>query len=76
MTRYFFDTDDGTGILRDEDGLECDDLEQARRQALNVLPELVREIVLSETGSMIAVRVRTASRGVFEASLRLEARWL
>ncbi|HZY67449.1 MAG TPA: hypothetical protein VFE52_02610 [Devosia sp.] len=45
MALYFFDTDDGTHVFRDEIGLELDDDQAARDEGARALAELAREYI-------------------------------
>lgn len=43
MSRFFFDTDDGHRRVIDDEGLELPSVDAARREAVAVLPEMMRE---------------------------------
>ena len=40
MPRYYFDVHDGERFTRDEDGLELDDIDAARREATQTLSDI------------------------------------
>jgi hypothetical protein len=42
MPHYFFDTSDGSELLRDEEGVELDGIQQARNEATRALVDLAR----------------------------------
>lgn len=77
MRRYFFDIDDGTGLLADLEGVECDGLDDVRFKAIDVLPDVAREELPDGDDHRFLVRVRDAGgRPVLVATLTLETRWL
>ncbi|WP_172122088.1 hypothetical protein [Devosia sp. 919] len=45
MPRYFFDTDDGTELLRDNEGSELADEQAARDEASLTMAELAKEYI-------------------------------
>lgn len=55
MARYFFDIHDDRLTL-DEVGVECDDLEGARREARRALPDMARD-VLTEDGDRLRMSI-------------------
>jgi hypothetical protein len=58
MPHYFFDTSDGSELLRDEEGVELDGIQQARNEATRALVDLARDVIPgSETGEL-AIEVR------------------
>ena len=40
--RYYFDERDGSQLIRDQEGLELDGIEAAKREALLALPDIAR----------------------------------
>jgi hypothetical protein len=44
-TRYFFDTNDGYSVVRDETGQELESLQEAQVEAARALTDLARDIV-------------------------------
>ena len=58
MGKYFFDTrNDGT-FLRDEEGLECADVEVVRIYAAKSLAELALDVLPRATDCLLGVDVR------------------
>lgn len=56
MPRYFFDIHDGD-LQRDGEGIECEDVEAARRKVIESLPD-VAELITSSDGDNQAVTVK------------------
>jgi hypothetical protein len=71
MSRYFFDFDDGLTHSIDDEGTECDSLDQAKKAAFRALPDMARELfpngecrhisvqIRDEEGSVVAIAVLT-----------------
>ena len=58
MGKYFFDTrNDGT-FLRDDEGLDCADVDVVRAQAAKSLAELALDVLPRTTDCLLAVDVR------------------
>ena len=77
MPRFFFDTDDGTGLTADDDGHDLADVERLRFLALDALPDLAREAMPADDDRILWIYVRDEQgEYVFEASLSLKTRWL
>ncbi|MHB2210698.1 DUF6894 family protein [Methylobacterium sp. CM6257] len=77
MPRYFFDVHDGSMAL-DEDGYECASLEEARRQAMTLLPDIARDAA-SRDGDRHTYTVLVTDedhRPVYMATLSLIGLWL
>jgi len=55
VPRYYFDIHDGE-LQRDEEGLECENVEAARDRVMASLPD-VAELITSEDGDTQAVTV-------------------
>ena len=74
MPRYYFDTDDGDGFIRDEEGQDLDGVEAARLQAQAGLADMARDVVPGDgLQRRIMVRVRDESgKSVLRASLVLK----
>ncbi|WP_164750399.1 hypothetical protein [Mesorhizobium sp. M1A.F.Ca.IN.022.04.1.1] len=51
MSRYFFDTFNGSSHVTDETGAELDDIHVVRRQASTALAEMAAEVVPIENRS-------------------------
>lgn len=77
MSRYYFDINDGHDFTRDDDGMVCDTLEQLGYQAVDVLPDIVREELPDGPRRTFSVKVRNdRGRYVFRASLTLASAWI
>jgi bifunctional DNase/RNase len=73
MSRYYFDLDDGRRCHHDLDGAETDDLDEVRREAIAVLPDLAAEALRAGDHRVCKVQVRdTDNRVVFRATLTFE----
>lgn len=76
MPRYFFDIEDGE-LLRDETGTECTGLDEARKAAMQILPEIARYEAAEGDRHTFTVIVRDAERQpVFATTLNLTGLWL
>lgn len=76
MPRYFFDTIDDGRIVRDDEGLDCPDLDCAKIEAAKGLADLARDI-LPENGLRreMSVHVRDESgRQFFSTSIVFETK--
>jgi len=58
MPQYFFDTRDGPELLRDEEGLELDGIQQARDEAARGLLDLARDLITGSESRELAIEVR------------------
>jgi Domain of unknown function (DUF6894) len=58
MPQYFFDTRDGPELLRDEEGLELDGIQQARDEAARGLLDLARDLIPGSESRELAIEVR------------------
>ena len=77
MPRYYLDTDDGHGLVVDEDGQDVASAEELRFLALDALPDLVREAMPNGDERTFSIKVRDASgERLFEATLALTTHWL
>jgi hypothetical protein len=77
MPRFYFDIDDGERRSRDNEGTELAGPEDARREAIGVLPDIAREELPDGNRRTFACRVRDESDTViFLATLSLEAEWI
>lgn len=73
MPRYYFDTNDGTGMVEDEDGIELASLEAARNSAIAGIVDLARDYIPGADRKELAVEVRDeANDRLLRASLRFE----
>ena len=72
MPHYFIDTDDGETAILDRIGLELDNIERARAEAVRALPEIARDIAPDGEERVISASVRgDDGRLLFRASLTL-----
>lgn len=62
MPRYFFDVHDHKGLHRDDDGVECDDLDDARKQAQTLVADVIREQVPDGDLHEVVCEVRDFSK--------------
>ena len=58
MAMYFFDTRNCGAFVRDDQGLECADIEAVRLQAAKSLAELALDVLPRTTDCLLAVDVR------------------
>jgi hypothetical protein len=58
MPQYFFDTRDGPELLRDEEGLELDGIQQARDEAARGLLDLARDLITGSESRELAIEAR------------------
>ena len=76
MPRYFFDTFNGRDLMRDDMGLELDDLERVRIEAIDALPDLARNELPDGDEHIFAVQVRDEQgRVVYSATLDFKGKW-
>jgi hypothetical protein len=64
MNRYFFDTRSCGTFIRDDEGLNCADLEEVRVQAAKSLAELALEVLPRTTDCLMGVDVRNERQEV------------
>ena len=64
MPRYFFDIRDHKGLHHDDDGVECDDLDDARKQAQTLVADVIREQVPDGDLHEVACEVREGTRKI------------
>lgn len=77
MPRYYFDIDDGHGLVIDEDGQDVASVEELRFLALDALPDIVREAMPYGDETTFSIKVRDASgEYLFETTLALKSTWL
>jgi hypothetical protein len=73
MPRYFFDSRDGNQFIRDDEGVELDGIEAARRQATLALRDVSKDAIPKDGRRELAVEVRDeADRQLIRASLCFE----
>jgi|KBSMisStaDraftv2_1062788.scaffolds.fasta_scaffold3874291_1 hypothetical protein len=77
MPCFYFDLDDGHGVLRDDDGTECRSPEEAHDQAISALADVFKDEVQSGKPRDCGVLVKDSQgRPVFRATLSFVGRWL
>ena len=76
MARYFFDAFDGKKVMRDEVGIELDDLERVRAEAIDALPDIARDKLPDGNDRVFSVQARDREgRVVFTATLAFKGEW-
>ncbi len=76
MPRFYFDVDDGHRQASDKEGTELSSREEARREAIAILPDIAREVLPDGDRWAFICRVRDAKGTViFKATLLLTAEW-
>lgn len=77
MPRYFFDvTDTGQQLLRDTEGTELDDLDGARREALETLGGIARDELRESDDRDFVIELREGAGPVLlRVSLSLRLEW-
>jgi hypothetical protein len=74
---YFFDVSDGEHHFRDDEGSALPSRDAARKQALRVFPDMVRNKFPDGNRRDLIVNVRNETgKAIFTATLTLTARWL
>jgi hypothetical protein len=58
MSRFFFDIDDGSGVLADTEGSEHSDLRDAQREAIDTLTQMGREIFPTNADRELTIEIR------------------
>lgn len=58
MPRFYFDLREGANFIRDDEGLECDSLEVAEREAATAAADIARERLLTRAARGVTVEVR------------------
>lgn len=76
MPRYYLDLYNGDGLTVDEEGQVFETRERLRREAIRILPDIVRDEMLEGDRTAITIKVRDESGSrVFEASLVISSAW-
>lgn len=76
MPRYYFDTTNGETAYVDTDGMDLVDDEDARRHALEALPDMASDDMPDGDERKLEVSVRAENGAlIYSASLTLEGRW-
>lgn len=77
MPLYFFDSGDPECFLRGDVGVELPGPQEARDEAVRLLPSIARDMGLSYDGQDIVSVVRNErNQVIFKATLSLRAEWL
>ncbi|BCG87922.1 hypothetical protein MesoLj113c_40320 [Mesorhizobium sp. 113-3-9] len=77
MSRYYFDVHDGEELTVDEDGIFCASLEELSFHAVDVLPDIAREVLPDGPRRILSVKVRDCSgQHIFRATLTLASAWI
>ena len=76
MPRFFFDTQDGDDFISDDDGIEFENVQEARDQAVICLPDMAKDRMPDGEVRDFVVTVRNErGRPVYEARLGLRGTW-
>ena len=77
MPLYFFDSGDGGCLLRGGAGIELPGSQEARDEAVRLLPSIACDMGLGYNGQDIVSMVRDErNQVIFKATLSLKAEWL
>ena len=77
MPLYFFDSGDDECFLRSDAGVELPGLQEARDEAVRLLPSIAHDMGSGYDGQEIVSMVRDErDQVVFKATLSLRAEWL
>ena len=77
MPRYFFDIDDGDTCSPDDEGLDLNGPWEAREKAIDVLPDVARDVLPDGNRRDMITSVRDETGMVlFRAKLSLVAEWM
>ena len=73
MPRYFFDVIDPHGRHLDDVGIDCEDLETARKHAEIALPDLLKELLPNGMHSAVVIEIHDAQdRELIRATILLD----
>ncbi len=76
MARYHFDVIDAGNLTRDHFGVDLVDDNEARDQAIALLPEMARtELPDGDQHEFVAIARNKQGETVYEASLALNGKW-
>ena len=77
MPLYFFDSGDREHFLRGDAGIELPGPQEARDEAVRLLPSIAHDMGLSYQGQDIVAMVRNErNQVIFKATLSLRAEWV
>lgn len=72
MPRFYFDIDDGSGLLLDDEGIETANLESARLKAVEAVRSIARDLVPTGDRHVVSADIRDESGRVrIKATLTL-----
>lgn len=73
MPRYFFDLRDGRYLTLDEEGEDLPDVEAARREALRIVGDAIKDLGREESSALqVAVAVRNCRGPVLSVGATVE----
>ena len=73
MPHFYFDIEDGDGLVTDERGLCVQGSREAEAEALTTLGEIIRDIAASGGLSFVCIHVSDSERRpLFRATTRIE----
>ncbi|MBN9218118.1 MAG: hypothetical protein J0I79_09205 [Mesorhizobium sp.] len=76
MPRYYLDLYSSDGLTVDEEGQVFESRDRLRREAVRILPDIIRDEMLEDDRTAIAVKVRDdTGNHVLEASLVICLKW-
>jgi hypothetical protein len=76
MPMFYFDIDDGTGRVHDDEGCEMKSKSEARSGAMEVLASVARDIDSESNNQALTASVRDhTDKIIFEAKLSLVGTW-
>ncbi|MET0530451.1 MAG: hypothetical protein ABW003_19300 [Microvirga sp.] len=77
MPRFYFDIDDGTGLILDSEGSEHVGLEDAQHEAIETLTQMGREIFPVSSDLELTIQIRgEGGKALMQTWLTLSARRL
>lgn len=76
MTKLYFDFDDGRSQLRDEEGIDCPDVDAARTEVLKTLGEIAKDALPKSDQQVLIATVRNGSGDtVYSAKITVSGGW-
>ena len=63
MPRYYFDVVDASGLVRDTEGMEFDDMDAAVAEARRALGSMVKDALSDGSEHPIEIRIRDGDEG-------------
>lgn len=77
MPRYYFDTQDNSGVVRDLVGVDLQDDEAARRLSVSILPDMVEDAPRDGKRRKFVVVVRNTDRfPIMMKVMTISCKWL